>query len=69
MSEHVYKLIEVVGVSEDSIQQAVRNALSQAGKTVRNMEWFEVRNIRGAIHDKDQPIFQVTVGIGFKVEA
>ena len=49
MPDKTYKIIEVVGVSDDSIQQAVRNALSKATKTVRNIDWFEVKDIRGSV--------------------
>ena len=47
MAEKAYTIVDVVGVSEDSIHQAVRNALTKAGQTLRNIDWFEVKNIRG----------------------
>ncbi len=62
-----YPMIEVVGVSEESIQQAVRNALAKAGETIRNIDWFEVGNIRGAL-EHGNPVFQVQVKIGFRYE-
>jgi len=68
MSEKTYKVIEVVGVSDDSVQQAIRNAIKKASETLRNLDWFEVSNIRGAIDKKAQPTFQVTVRIGFRLE-
>jgi flavin-binding protein dodecin len=67
MPEKTYKIIEVVGVSSDSVQQAVRNAISKASQTVRNIDWFEVQQIRGAFHD-GQAEFQVAVRIGFRLE-
>lgn len=67
MPEKTYKIIEVVGVSDQSIQQAVRNALTKAGQSVRNIDWFEVNQIRGAMHN-GQPEFQVEVRIGFRLE-
>jgi flavin-binding protein dodecin len=67
MPENTYKIIEVVGVSEESIQHAVRNALTKAGQTLRNLDWFEVTQIRGAVHN-GQPEFQVEVRIGFRLE-
>jgi dodecin len=67
MPEKTYKIIEVVGVSGDSVQQAVRNAIAKANETVRNIDWFEVRQIRGAVHN-GQPEFQVAVKIGFRLE-
>lgn len=68
MPDKSYKIIEVVGVSEDSIQQAVRNALTKARETIRNIDWFEVGNIRGAVNRSGSPIFQVEVRIGFRLE-
>jgi flavin-binding protein dodecin len=68
MPDKTYKIIEVVGVSEDSIQQAVRNALTKATQTLRNIDWFEVKDIRGAVTKKGEPVFQVEVRIGFRLE-
>ena len=67
MPEQTYKIVEVVGVSDQSIQHAVRNALTKAGETLRNIDWFEVRQIRGAVRN-GQPEFQVEVRIGFRLE-
>ncbi len=67
MPDKTYKIIEVVGVSDDSIHQAIRNALSKASQTVRNIDWFEVSQIRGALH-QGRPEFQVEVRIGFRLE-
>ena len=64
----VYKKIEVVGTSPDSFADAVKNAVKEAGKTVRKMSWFEVAEERGAIKDGKVAEFQVTVRIGFKIE-
>jgi len=58
----------VVGVSEDSIHQAVRSALSKATQTLRNIDWFEVKDIRGAVTKTGEPVFQVEVRIGFRLE-
>jgi flavin-binding protein dodecin len=52
MPDKTYKIVDVVGVSEESIHQAVRNALKKASQTLRNLEWFEVQNIRGAVNSK-----------------
>ena len=67
MPDKTYKVIEVVGASSDSVQQAVRNALAKASQTLRNIDWFEVQQIRGAVHG-GQPEFQVAVKIGFRLE-
>jgi dodecin len=68
MTDKTYKIVEVVGVSDDSIHQAVRNALAKASQTLRNIDWFEVANIRGAVDKGGEPIFQVEVRIGFRLE-
>jgi flavin-binding protein dodecin len=68
MPEKTYKIIEVVGVSDQSIQQAVRNALTKASQSVRNIDWFEVKEIRGAVRKNSEPEFQVCVRIGFRLE-
>lgn len=67
MPDKTYKIVEVVGISEESIQHAVRNALAKAGQTLRNIDWFEVQNIRGAMHGGKLE-FQVEVRIGFRLE-
>ena len=68
MSEHVYKKIEIVGSSPNGVEEAVRNALSRASKTVRNMRWFEVTETRGYIEDGKIAHWQVTLKIGFTLE-
>jgi dodecin len=68
MPDKTYKIIEVVGVSEDSVQQAVRNAITKARQTIRNIDWFEVGPIRGAVHKGGELEFQVEVRIGFRLE-
>ena len=64
----VYKKIEVVGTSKESFADATKVAVSEAAKTVKNMSWFEVAELRGAIKGDKVSEFQVTVRIGFKVE-
>ncbi len=68
MPNKTYKIIDVVGVSDQSIHQAVRNALKKAGQTLRNIDWFEVQDIRGSVNAKCDPEFQVTLKIGFRLE-
>ena len=63
-----YKIIEVVGTSPTSLAEAVRAAVAEASKTVRNMSWFEVVDQRGRIDEGKVAEFQVTVKIGFKLE-
>ncbi len=66
--EKVYRVTEVVGTSNDSIQQAVRNAVRRAHGTLRNLDWFEVTEVRGTITDGDVGQFQVGVKIGFRLD-
>jgi flavin-binding protein dodecin len=68
MSEHIYKKIELVGSSPNGFEEAVRNALARAEKTVRNMRWFEVAETRGYIEDGKVGHWQVTLKIGFTLE-
>jgi len=64
----VYKKIEVVGTSTESVSSAIQNAIRKAAKTVKNLSWFEVTEMRGRIENGDIQQYQVTVKIGFKVE-
>jgi len=68
MSEHVYKLVELVGPSSSSFDAAVQNAVAKAGKTIHNMRWFEVVNTRGQIDQGRIAYWQVTVKIGFTID-
>ena len=68
MSNHVYKIIEIAGSSETSIDDAIRNAVTRASKTVRNMRWFEVVETRGHIEGNNVAHFQVTLKIGFTLD-
>ena len=64
----VWKIIEVVGESKVSFADAVRNAIDEAAKTVKQMQWFEATSFRGNIKEGKVSQFQVVVKIGFKVE-
>ena len=64
----VWKCIEVIGESPESFAEATRNAIAEAGKTVKHMQWFEVVSLRGTIQDGKVDRFQVSVKIGFKIE-
>ena len=68
MSDHVYKTVEVTGSSSDVISDAVRTAVAKAAQTLRNLEWFEVTQIRGMIADGSVSYFQVTLKLGFRLE-
>lgn len=65
---HTYRVTEVIGTSEESIQQAVRNAVRRASETLRNLDWFEVGDVRGTISGSDVGEFQVVVKIGFRLD-
>jgi flavin-binding protein dodecin len=68
MSEHVYGLSEVVGSSTTGVDDAVRTAIRKAARTVRNIDWFEVKEIRGQVVDGDIGYVQVTVKLGFRID-
>lgn len=68
MSAHTYKIIELVGSSPVSSDDAIRNAIAKASATVRHMNWFEVVETRGHIVDGQVAHFQVTLKVGFRLE-
>lgn len=67
MPDNTYKIIELVGSSSDGIEAAIKNAISQANESIQNLDWFEVREVRGNIADGQPEWFQVKLGIGFRV--
>lgn len=64
---NTYKVIELVGSSSDGVQEAIYGAISRAGETIQNLDWFEVKEIRGNIMDGNVTWYQVKVAIGFRV--
>lgn len=64
----VFKLIELTGTSPTSVEEAVNVALAKASKSVRNMRWFEVTEIRGAVNEDQVAQWQVTLKAGFAVD-
>ncbi len=68
MSSNVYRKTEVVGSSPDSVEDAIRNGVERASRTVRNVEWFEVDEIRGHVTDGAVEYFQVGMKIGFRLD-
>lgn len=68
MTDHVYKIVELVGTSEKGVGEAVENALSRASKSIRNIRWFEANNIRGSVESGKVKQFQVSVKIGFTLD-
>ena len=68
MSNHIYKKIELVGSSPDSIEDAVKNALAKASSSLRNIRWFEVVETRGHVEDGKIGHWQVTIKVGFTLD-
>jgi flavin-binding protein dodecin len=68
MPEHVYRIIEVAGSSETSIDDAIRNAVGRAARTLRQVGWFEVLQTRGDVADGKVAHFQVVLKVGFTLE-
>ena len=68
MSDHVYKLVDIVGSSATGTDDAIRNAIATAAKTLRKIDWFEVIETRGHVSDGKVAHFQVTLKVGFRLE-
>jgi flavin-binding protein dodecin len=68
MPDHVYKMTELIGTSDKSIEDAVNGAVARANKTVRNMRWLEVKEVRGHIENGVVSEWQVIMRIGFTLE-
>ncbi|MCA1453121.1 dodecin domain-containing protein [Bradyrhizobium sp. BRP22] len=66
--DHVYKILDLVGSSETSIEDAIQNAVSRTAKTIREMKWFEVVQTRGHIENGAVRHYQVTLRVGFTLE-
>ncbi|MDT0317426.1 dodecin [Streptomyces millisiae] len=68
MSEHIYRVTEIVGSSPESVDAAVRNGIARAAKTLRNIDWFEVTQIRGHVENGAIGHYQVGLKVGFRLE-
>ena len=68
MPDHVYKSVEITGSSATSIDDAIRGAIARASQTLRNVEWFEVAEVRGNVAGGEVAHFQVTLKVGFRLE-
>lgn len=68
MSDHVYKIVEIVGSSATSIEDAVQTAIARAAKSLREIRWFEVTDTRGHVENGKVAHYQVTLRIGFTLE-
>jgi flavin-binding protein dodecin len=68
MSEHVYKVVELVGTSSQGIEDAAENAVKRADRTLRNLRWFEIMQIRGHVEDGGVRHYQVVLKAGFTLD-
>jgi hypothetical protein len=66
--KHVYKLVDLVGTSPESVTDAIQNAITRASATIRNIRWFEVVQVRGDVSDGKVGHYQVTLKVGFTLE-
>jgi dodecin len=66
--DHIYKILDLVGSSEKGIEDAIQNAVVRASKTIREMKWFEVTQIRGDIEKSAVRHYQVSLRVGFTLE-
>jgi dodecin len=66
--DSTYSISELVGTSSEGVGEAVRNGVSRAQQTLRNLDWFEVTNIRGRLEDGRVAQYQVTMKVGFRIE-
>lgn len=66
--DHVYKVMELVGSSKTSIEDAIQTGLKRASQTIKNLRWFEVKDIRGHVADGGVAHYQVVLRVGFQVE-
>ncbi|HEX4084362.1 MAG TPA: dodecin [Chthoniobacteraceae bacterium] len=68
MSDHTYKLVELVGSSPNGIEAAVENAIARAGKTLQNLRWFQITETRGHLENGKVAHWQVTIKVGFTLD-
>ncbi|WP_328321380.1 dodecin [Streptomyces sp. NBC_00388] len=68
MSDHTYRVTEIVGTSHEGVDQAIRNGLARAATTIRGLDWFEVTQVRGQIVDGQPEHYQVGLKVGFRLE-
>ncbi|MET8829480.1 dodecin [Streptomyces sp. NPDC004610] len=68
MSDHTYRITEIVGSSHEGVDQAIRNGVGRAAQTLRHLDWFEVTQVRGQIEDGRVEHWQVGLKLGFRLE-
>ncbi|SCK39905.1 dodecin [Streptomyces sp. WMMB 322] len=69
MSEHTYRMTEIVGTSHEGVDTAIRNGISRASETLRHLDWFEVTQVRGQIENGQIEHYQVCMKVGFRLES
>jgi len=69
MTAHTYKLVELVGSSPNSTDEAIRNAVEKASATIKHIDWFQVVETRGHVANGKVAHFQVTLKVGFRIES
>lgn len=68
MTNHTYRVTEIVGTSQEGVDQAIRNGIARAQQTLRNLDWFEVTQVRGQLEDGRIEHYQVGLKVGFRIE-
>ncbi|MGK5695982.1 dodecin [Streptomyces sp. URMC 128] len=68
MSNHTYRVTEIVGTSPDGVDEAIRNGIDRASQTLRNLDWFEVTQVRGQLEGGQIAHWQVGLKVGFRLE-
>ncbi|NGO46678.1 dodecin [Streptomyces ureilyticus] len=68
MTDHTYRVTEIVGSSTEGVDQAIRNAITRASQTLRHLDWFEVTEVRGQIENGQIEHYQVGLKVGFRLE-
>ncbi|GLW46493.1 hypothetical protein Stsp02_21550 [Streptomyces sp. NBRC 14336] len=68
MSNHTYRVTDIVGTSPEGVDQAIRNGIERASQTLRNLDWFEVTDVRGQLENGTIAHWQVTMKVGFRLE-
>ena len=68
MADHIYRIAEIVGTSPNGVDDAIRNAIARANQTLRNIDWFEMTEVRGHLANGQIADWQVTVKVGFRLE-
>ena len=69
MTDHVYKSVEITGTSPEGVTEAIDRAVAKASETLRGLDWFEVTEIRGHLGEGRVEHYQVTIKVGFRLEA